>query len=42
MKISKSFKIQVNIFKILRNKQTNKKTWNNLPQGRGKLLHHLG
>ena len=41
MKISESFQIRVKILKILRNKQT-QKNCNNLPQGWGKLLHHLG
>ena len=41
MKISDNFDIRVNIFKVLRNKQT-QDNCNNLPQGRGKLLHHMG
>ena len=41
IKISESFEIQVNILEILRNKQSKKKC-SNIPQGRGKLLQHLG
>ena len=39
--ISESSEIRVSVFKILLNNKT-QKNCNSLPQGRGKLLHHLG